>query len=117
MRSKSAEPMAQPWPARSIISTGPFDHKQTAVDLTGLGDQLRQVLDASVDGEVPGLVDDGLDAKRPPFLQVLLDPAVLVAEVKVYLGARREDPPDDEILRRLDDLAGEDHRDLLGPAD
>jgi hypothetical protein len=39
------------------------------------------VLDASQDVETPRLVDDRLDAKRPPLLQVLLDPPVLVADV------------------------------------
>ena len=56
---------------------GTLDHKQTAIDLTGLFDQLGQVLEPGEDPDVSWLVDDGLDAKCPPFLQVLLDTAVL----------------------------------------
>lgn len=43
------------------------------------------------DADVGRLVDDGLNKKRPPFIQVLLDPAALVAEVHLHLGAGRED--------------------------
>ena len=64
MRSKSAEPMAQP----------------------------GQVLEPGQDPDIGRLVDDGLDTKRPAFLEVLLDPAVLVGEVDVDVGARAEDP-------------------------
>jgi hypothetical protein len=46
---------------------GTFDHKQTVVDLAGLGHQLGQVLEAGADGQVLRLVDDGLGAQSPPF--------------------------------------------------
>ena len=42
--------------------TGTFDHKQTAVDGAGLGDELGQVLEPGQDPDVGWLVDDGLDA-------------------------------------------------------
>ena len=51
---------------------GTLDHKQTAIDLAGLFDQLGQVLEPGEDADVLGLVDDGLDAKCPPFFQVSL---------------------------------------------
>jgi hypothetical protein len=51
---------------------GTLDHKQTVVDLTALFDQLSQVLEPGEHADVLGLVDDGLDAKCPPFLQVSL---------------------------------------------
>jgi len=68
---------------------GTLDHKQTAIDLTALFDQLSQVFESGEHADVLGLVDDGLDAERPPFFQVLLDAAVLVGEVQVNLGTRR----------------------------
>ena len=45
-------------------------------------------------GEAPDvgrLVDHGLNAERSPFLEVLLDAAVLVGEVHLHLGAGTED--------------------------
>lgn len=60
--------------------TGTFDHKQTTVDGAGLVDELGQVLEPAQDPDVGRLVDDGLDAQGSPFLQVLLESAVLVAE-------------------------------------
>jgi hypothetical protein len=50
------------------------------------------MLEAAGDVEVPRVVDDSLDAKRSPFLQVPLDPGVLVAEVHANLGPGAEDP-------------------------
>jgi hypothetical protein len=72
--------------------TGTLDHKQTIVDLASLGHELRQVLQAPLDADVGGVVDDGLDTQGPPFFQILLDAAVLVGEVHVNLGAGSEDP-------------------------
>ncbi|HTX00814.1 MAG TPA: hypothetical protein VMD59_18680, partial [Acidimicrobiales bacterium] len=72
--------------------TGSLDHKQTVVDLASFLDELGQMLKPGKDPDVGQLVDDGLDAKRPPFFQVLLDAGMLVGEVEVNLGARREDP-------------------------
>ena len=60
---------------------GLLDHKQPLVDLAGFVDQFGEVVQASVDLEVVGLVDDGLDPKRPAVFEVLLDAGVLVAEV------------------------------------
>jgi hypothetical protein len=53
---------------------GTLDHKQTVVDLSGLADELSQVLEPGKDTDVGWLVDDGLDAESPPFFQVSLQP-------------------------------------------
>src|SRR5208282_1577584 len=55
---------------------GTFDHKQAVVDLARFADEFGQMLEPGQDPHVSGLVYDGLDAKCPPFLEVLLDPAV-----------------------------------------
>src|SRR6266508_5992958 len=75
------------------------------------------MLKASQDTDVVGLVDDGLDPQRPALLQVLLDAGVLVGEVHLHLGARAKDPGAEGLLGGGTDLAGEQDRDLLGPAD
>jgi hypothetical protein len=110
MRSKSAEP-------DGTALAGTLDHKQTVVDLSGLADELSQVLEPGKDTDVGWLVDDGLDAESPPFFQVLLDAAVLVGEVHVHFGARREHPLAVGLADRASELAGEHHRHLLGPTD
>src|SRR5664280_2860134 len=71
---------------------GTFDHKQTVVDLACLLDELGEMLEPGKDTDVLGFVDDGFDTQCPPFLQILLDTAVLVAEVHLHLGAGAEDP-------------------------
>jgi hypothetical protein len=86
--------------------------------LAGLGDELGQMLETGEDPDVGRLVDDGLDTKRPPFLEALLHPAVLVGEVDVEVGARAENPG----LRRQRgpgaSPGGDEHGpDLFGAAD
>jgi hypothetical protein len=110
MRSKTAS-------ADGTALAGTFDHKQTTVDLAGLGDDLAEVLEAAVAADVAGVVDDSLDTKGPPLFQVLRDAAVLVTEVHADVGAGREDPGSKDPGRVLADLAGEHSGDLVGSAD
>jgi hypothetical protein len=85
----------------------------------GLGHQFGQVLEPGEDPDVGWFVDDGFDAQRSPFFQVLLDPAVLEPEVHVHLGARREDAGLMGVLgARPSPAAVTEHdADPLGPAD
>jgi len=48
------------------------------------------VLEAGKDADIFRFVDDGLDTKGSPFLEVLLDAAVLVGEVHLDFGAGAE---------------------------
>jgi hypothetical protein len=52
-------------------------NEQTVADGAGPLHQLGQVLKLGQDPDVGVFVDDGLDAQSPPFVQVVLDPAVL----------------------------------------
>jgi hypothetical protein len=53
---------------------GMFSPQEPLVDLRSALDELGQVLDSCPEVEVGRFVDDGLDAKGPPFFQVLLHP-------------------------------------------
>ena len=56
--------------------------QQAGVDRTRLILQLWQVLQLAVAAQVPGVVDDGLDAQRDAVLQVLLQPGIPVEHVE-----------------------------------
>jgi hypothetical protein len=87
------------------------------VDLAGLGLELGKMFQAAGDAEVPRVVDDGFDAKGSPFLQVLLHPGVLVAEVHADLRPGAEDPLAVDVLGRTTQRSREHHGDLAGSTD
>jgi len=97
--------------------TGTLDHKQPAVDLAGFGQEFGEVLDAGEHVEVRGLVDDRLDPQRAAVFEVLLDAAVLVAEVDLDLRPGAEDPSQVGVAGRSAQRSGEHERDLFGAAD
>src|SRR5205823_3507763 len=97
-----------------------LDAKQAPVG--GVADlpQRGQVGQPFAQAEVHGLVDDGLGAKRPPQLVVLLDLGVLVEHVQA-----RGDPVGDHaggkdagsvVLAATVDGPAEDQADAVGPA-
>jgi hypothetical protein len=97
---------------------GTFDLKQTVVDPAGPLHQLGQVLEPGQDPDVSGFVDDGLDTQGPPFFQILLDPAVLVAKIHPDLGPCTEDPGGEGLGRGpAATVAPKDGMDLVGSAD
>jgi hypothetical protein len=49
------------------------------------------VSETAVAAQVVGRIDDGLDAQRPPVLQILFDPGVLVEGVDGDLGVAGDD--------------------------
>lgn len=98
--------------------TGTLNCKQTGVDLAAFRHQLGQMLEPGEDPDVRRLVDDGLDAIRPPFLQVLFHPAVLVGEVHLHLGSGAEHPGPELLGRRTAaPVAAKHGMDLFGPTD
>src|SRR5690348_10188251 len=82
------------------------------------GGEVRQLF---ADAEVARLVDGGLGAERPSFLEVLLDVGLLVVQVEVGAGAGRDDlgaeGPGSAELAALADHPAEDDVDLVRAAD
>src|SRR5215204_2607044 len=58
----------------ALADTESIDH--ATVDVTGLGQDFRQVLNPPGHTEVGGVIDHGLDTERPPALEVGLHPGV-----------------------------------------
>jgi len=67
--------------ARTQSRAGPPSLQHPAVDVTGRGGQLAEVLDAAQHADVAGVVDDGLDPQRPAVFEVGLDAGVPVEGV------------------------------------
>ena len=53
------------WARKDAVLAGTHSLHQLAVDVTGLGGQLAEVLQAAQDADVVGVVDDGLDPQGP----------------------------------------------------
>ncbi len=62
------------------------------VDVTGFVRDFLQVLQTAKHTEIAGVVDDGLDPKRPAAFEVGLDPGVPEIGVESHLVARAQQP-------------------------
>ena len=89
--------------------------QQPVVDVTGLGLQLVEVDQPPAAAQVPGVVDDGLDAQRSPLLEVLLHPAMPVEGVDGHVNTAGDDPGSEDAGRRRQDPPAEDQFDLVRP--
>jgi len=69
-----------------------LDVKQTSVGLEADLSQRGEVMQASADTEVAGVVDRGLGAQSPALPVVLLDPTVLIVDVDRRCDAFGDDP-------------------------
>src|SRR5438874_7729067 len=103
--------------AKRAIVADSLDVEETSVGLEADLPKRREVLKPLADGEVARAVDGRLGAQRAPFLEVLLDPGVLVVDVQ-----RGDDPVGDhagaEASRcRLGDPTSKEELNLLGAAD
>jgi hypothetical protein len=79
------------------------------------GLQLVEVGQPPAAAQVPGVVDDGLDAKRSPLLEVLLHPAVPVEGVDGHVNTAGDDPGSEDVGRRRQEPPAEDQFDLVRP--
>src|SRR6266511_1563741 len=109
MRSKSAEPMAQLWPARSMISSRWLTRRALATSSGRCSSRASTPRSA--------VVDYRFDAERAPVLEVLLEAGMLVADVELDIAAGGEDAGAERLPGRLAHLAGKDDGQLLGAAD
>src|SRR4029077_9528089 len=80
------------WTRQDAALTDTFSIEQCGVDRTGACLQLIEMDQPPQTTQVARVVDDGLDAQRPPVLEVLLDAGVPVEGVDVDLGAVGDDP-------------------------
>ena len=71
--------------------TDTFSIEQGGVDCTTAGLQFVEMAPPASAAHIVGVVDDGLDAQRPPVLQILFDARVPVEGVDVDLGAVGDD--------------------------
>ena len=62
------------WARKDAALADTLSVQQAAVGVTGLALEFVQVVQAAQAAQVPGVVDNGLDPKRPAVLEVLLDP-------------------------------------------
>jgi hypothetical protein len=86
--------------------------EQSGVGPSGLGLELVEVVEATLDTEVVGGVDHGLDAQCPTILQVLLDEGVPVVDVHAHVDAAGHDPGAERAFGVGGDLTSEDDPNL-----
>src|SRR6476659_8132743 len=79
------------WTRQAAALTDTVSIEQGGVDRTGAGLQLIEMDQPPQTAQVARVVDDSLDAQRPPVLQILLDAGVPVEGVDVDLGAVGDD--------------------------
>src|SRR5260370_18507337 len=77
--------------ADEAVVTDTLDVEQTSVGGKADLAQFGEVVDASADGEVAGVVDSGLGSKSLPLLVVLLDAVFLVVDVQRRHDALADD--------------------------
>jgi hypothetical protein len=102
------------WARKDKTLADAFSIHQTAVACTGLILQFVQVLQAGEVPQVPWGVDHGLNAQRPSFLEILLDPGVLVEHVHGRVYAAGHNPGGEAGLGVRADPPVEDQRYLIG---
>src|SRR5229473_4558085 len=103
--------------ADEAVVTDALDVEQTPVGGKADLAQFGEIVDASADGEVAGVVDGGLGSKSLPLLVVLLDAVLLVVDVQRRHDAVGDDAGAELAGRAAGDLAVEDQADLGGTAD
>src|ERR1019366_4620863 len=74
-------------------------------------------MEAALDTEIGGAVHHGLDPEGTAFLQVLLDPRMLVERVDGHLGSPGHHPGGELALGVAADPARKDELDLVGSSD
>ena len=103
--------------ARTQSRAGPHSLQHPAVDVTGRGGQLAEVLDAAQHADVAGVVDDGLDPQRPAVFEVGLDAGVPVEGVDHDAVVVPVDGGAEHALGDAADLPAVDDLHVVRPAD
>src|SRR4029079_14032795 len=80
------------WARKDTTLTDPESIDNAPVHVTGLAPDFQQMLDPAGHPEITGVVDDGLDAKRPPALEVGLHPGMPEVGVEGDLIAAAQQP-------------------------
>jgi hypothetical protein len=68
--------------AQRVVLTGPLDVQQTSVGSKAKLPHRGKIDQSAAEAKIPGIVDDGFRPQGPAFLEVLLDPALLVVDVQ-----------------------------------